>query len=411
MLRFDLWRASFRALRHRNFRLYWTGQFVSLIGSWMQSIAQGWLMHRLTDSPFMLGLVMFLQFIPVLLFALPAGSLVDRVDKRRLLIVTQSAMLIQAVVLATLVSIGIVRPWMVLVLAFVYGCANAFDLPSRQTMVVDLTGKEDLSNGIALNSAAFNSARAIGPAIAGVLVAKVGEAGCFWINAASFLAVIASLVRLRLPAAPEARGAVRTSVRDGFAYLRANPSIRNLLVLLGATTMLGFQYGTLLPVYAQHRLSGGAETYGSLMSAFGIGSLASALWLTRPQERTTLRVNILVGLLITGLAMIVFAWSRRVDLSLAAGLMTGFGMILYISSVNMLVQLRVDDAFRGRVMGFYTWLFVGSAPFGALLVGAVAERWGAPLATTLGALSMLGGALWAALRLRAVRPGQVVRVA
>src|SRR5881409_1728394 len=203
----ELLRTRFRSLTHRNFRLFWLGQIVSLIGTWMQSVAQGWLMHRLTDSAFMLGVLGFAQFLPVLLLSLWAGVIVDSMDKRRLLFATQTAFLVQAVLLATAVSTGVVRPWMVLALAFVFGTINALDLPARQSFVVELTGREDLSNAIALNSAAFNTARVVGPAIAGVLVATIGEGGCFWLNALSYLAVIASLLRLDLP--PRAADAAR----------------------------------------------------------------------------------------------------------------------------------------------------------------------------------------------------------
>src|SRR5881409_395569 len=189
---------TFRALGHRNFRLYWTGQLISLIGTWMQSVAQGWLMHRLTDSSFMLGLLGFMQFLPVLMFSLWAGVVVDRIDKRRLLYVTQGLALVQAVALATVVTAGVVRPWMVLALAMGFGIVNAFDLPARQSFLVELVGKDDLSNAIALNSAAFNAARVVGPAIAGVLLATIGEGGCFWINAVSYLAVLYCLAQMRL---------------------------------------------------------------------------------------------------------------------------------------------------------------------------------------------------------------------
>src|SRR5439155_14323961 len=212
----------FRALRHRNFRLYWSGQLVSLIGTWMQSVAQGWLMHRLTSSPFMLGLLSFLQFVPVLMWSLWAGVVADRVDKRRLLVVTQSCFFVQALLLAAIVTLGVVRPWMVLALAFAYGTFNAFDLPVRQAFLIDMVGKEDLSNGIALNSAAFNAARVIGPAIAGLLVASVGEGGCFWINALSYLAVIASLLRIRIArGAPSRAAGERATLMGGVRYALA----------------------------------------------------------------------------------------------------------------------------------------------------------------------------------------------
>lgn len=395
--------SSFRALRHRNFRLYWFGQLVSLVGSWMQSVAQGWLMHRLTGSALMLGLLGFTQFLPVLLLALPAGVLVDHVDKRRLLIATQSLMLLQAASLATLVTTGLVQPWMVLALAFMFGCVNAFDLPARQSFVIEMVGRDDLPNGIALNSAAFNAARIVGPAVAGVLVGLLGESACFWINALSFVAVLASLLRMRLPARQPAESAhVGEKLREGFAYVRRTRPIRTLLVLLAATTALGFQYSTLLPVYVRDLLHSGPETYGLLLAAFGAGSLVAAAWMTRPHDRPALRRNLLIGLTTAGLGMATFAWSRVLPLSVAAGFLAGLGMILYVSSTNTIVQLTTEDAYRGRVMGFYTLMFVGTAPIGALIAGMIAQRFGAPVATSAGALSLLAGALWVARRLRLI---------
>src|SRR5258708_39627719 len=235
----------FRSLGHRNFRLYWGGQLTSLIGTWMQSVAQGWLMHRLTSSAFMLGLLGFCQFLPVLLFSLWAGVVVDQVDRRRLLLITQTVAMLQAAALATVTALGIVQPWMLLGFAFVFGTFNAFDLPARQSFLVELVGhkKKDLSNAIALNSAAFNTARVIGPAIAGVLVATIGEGGCFGINAVSYLAVLYSLTLMRLPPrAGPADAAHRATLREGVAYARSADSIRNLLVLLGVTAGLGFQF-------------------------------------------------------------------------------------------------------------------------------------------------------------------------
>src|SRR5262249_24394772 len=251
--------------------LYWIGQLISLVGTWMQSVAQGWLLHRLTDSSFMLGLLGFLQFVPVLLFSLWAGVIVDREDKRRLLYLTQGAALVQAAVLAAVVSAGAVRPWMVLALAAGFGVINAFDLPARQSFLVELVGKEDLSNAIALNSAAFNAARVVGPAIAGVLVATLGEGGCFWINAASYLAVLYCLARMRLDRRPaQGEAAPRATLREGIRYAWSVGPIRNLLLLLGVTAGLGFQYMVLLPVYARTILRAGPGDYGLMVSAFGL---------------------------------------------------------------------------------------------------------------------------------------------
>jgi MFS family permease len=396
-------RTTFRALRHRNYRLYWTGQIVSLIGTWMQSVAQAWLMHRLTASPLMLGLLGFMQFLPVLLLSLWAGVIVDSMKKRNLLFLTQSSFLVQALVLATVVSTGIVTPWMLLALAFAFGTINALDIPARQSFVVELVGKDDLSNAIALNSTAFNTARIVGPAIAGVLLATIGEAGCFWLNALSYTAVITSIWRMDLvsrPAIPfDARRAVATMI-EGIRYARSVRPLRNLLTLLGLTAGLGFQYMILLPVYVREILKTDAKAFGLLVSAFGLGSLVSAVWMTRAHDRWALRRNLFMGLLAAAIGMGTFAWSRALPLSLAMGFLTGLGLILYVATTNTLIQLSTEDHFRGRVMSLYTLMFMGTAPLGALISGAIAQRFGAPVATSVSALVLFGGAIWMLRRLR-----------
>jgi MFS family permease len=404
-------RSTFRALEHRNYRLYWTGQLVSLIGTWMQSVAQGWLMHRLTESALMLGLLGFMQFLPVLLLSLWAGVIVDSIDKRRLLLFTQFAFLIQAVLLAAAVSTGVVKPWMVLALAFVFGTINALDLPARQSFVVDLTGKQDLSNAIALNSAAFNVARVVGPAIAGILLATVGEAGCFWLNAVSYVAVIASIWRMDLAPRPGIRFVLRRAVKtmmEGVRYAKSVRPLRNLLTLLGVTAGLGFQYMILLPVYVRDILRADAKAYGILVSAFGLGSLISAAWMTRKQDRWALRRNIFIGLFSGAIGMGIFAWSRTLPLSVAMGFVAGFGLILYVATTNTLIQTTTEDRFRGRIMSLYTLMFVGTAPIGALISGAIAQRFGAPVATSVSALVLLGGALWMMRRLRVLAAREAV---
>ena len=396
-------RGRFRALSHRNFRLFWTGQLLSLVGTWMQSVAQGWLMHRLTNSAFMLGLLGFTQFLPVMLLSLWAGVVVDRMDKRRLILITQSWALVQAATLAALVSAGVVRPWMVLGLALVFGTISAFDLPARQSFLVELVGKEDLSNAIALNSAAFNVARVLGPAVAGLLVASAGEAACFWLNALSFVAVIIALARMELPSRQVPRTASTLStLGEGVRYALSVGAIRNLLVLLGVTCGLGFQYTLLLPVYARQILHAGAEGYGLMVSAFGLGSLLAAVAMTRRLDRWRLRRNLLVGLASAGVGMGVFAWSRSMPLTLAMGFAAGFGLILYVASTNTLLQLTTEDRLRGRVMSLYTLMFIGTAPLGSLAAGAIAQRFGAPVATSLSGIVLLGGALWVAYRLRVI---------
>ena len=396
-------RTSFRALEHRNFRLYWTGQLISLVGTWMQSVAQGWLMHRLADDPFMLGLLGVAQFLPVLAISLFAGVLADRLDKRRLLLLTQSASLVQAAVVALLASAGLMTPWLLIALAFVFGTINAFDLPARASFVAEMVSGKDLSNAIALNSAAFNAARVVGPAVAGILVATLGEAGCFWINAVSYFAVLAGLARMDLARRDTShmRGrSTLSTLKEGIRYAFGVPAIRNLLLLLGFTTGFGFQYMVLLPVYAKDILDAGPQGFGLLVSAFGLGSLLSALRMTRQLTRGDLRMNLLVGLVTAGLGMLGFAWSRIFGLTLVMGFACGFGLILYVASTNTLLQITTEDRFRGRVMSLYTLMFIGTAPLGALTAGWVAKRSGAPVATSLSAMVLLFGALWVAYRLR-----------
>ena len=399
----ELLRTRFRSLAHRNFRLFWLGQIVSLIGTWMQSVAQGWLMHRLTGSAFMLGLLGFAQFIPVMLLTLWAGVVADRMDKRRLILTTQSLMLVQTVLLAGVVSLGVVQPWMVIVLAFFFGTVNAFDLPARQSFLVDMVGKQDLPNAIALNSAAFNTARVLGPAVAGVIMAAAGEGACFWANALTFLSVLWVLLRLDLaPRVAERDTSLGTlaTLREGVRYALGVPSIRNLLLLLGVTTGIGFQYMVLLPVYARDILHADERGYGLMVSAFGLGSLVSALVMTRPSDRWALRRNLLVGLASAAVGMTGFAWARALPLALAMGFMAGFGLILYVASTNTLLQLTTVDRFRGRIMSLYTLMFIGTSPIGALMSGAIAQRWSAPVATTVSGIVLLGGAVWVSYRLR-----------
>ncbi len=392
--------ARFSSLRHRNFRLYVGGQIVSLTGTWMQSVAQGWLMHRLTGSAFWLGLLGFAQFLPVMLLSLWAGAVIDRMDRRRLLVVTQGAFLVQAVVLAAVVTAGVARPWMVLALAGFFGVVNAFDMPLRHSFVVEMTGREDLGNAIALNSAVFNSARIVGPAVAGLLLATVGEAGCFWLNALTYVAVLAVLARMDVPRRPFLRRgtSLGAGLAEGLRYAWATRPLRRLLLLLGVTAGIGFQYQLLLPVYARDILRAGPRIYGLLVTAFGAGALLGALRLTRRAGRAGLRRNLLVGLGACGAGLVLFAWSRLVPLSLAAGAVAGFGLIVYVGSTNTLLQLTTEERCRGRVMSLYTLMFAGTAPLGSLLAGTVAQRWGAPVASSLSGAVMLAGATAVAWR-------------
>jgi MFS family permease len=403
-------RTSFRSLRHRNFRLYWWGQLVSLIGTWMQTVAQGWLMYRLSADPFVLSLLAFAQFIPTLLFSLPAGVLADRFDKRKIIILTQGASLLEAAALAALTTSGHATPGSVLVLAFIFGIITAIDLPVRASFVAEMVSTEDLSNAIALNSAVFNAARVVGPAIAGLILATLGEASCFWLNAFSYVAVIVGLLRMNV--APRDRSHLEgvsalSTFRDGMRHVFEVTQLRNLLLLLGVMAGFGFQYSVLLPVYAKDILHSGAGGLGLLTAAFGMGSLLSAVRMTQHLTRWDLRKNLLIGLLVSGIGLGGFAWSRSFVLSMAMGIAAGFGLILYVASTNMMLQITTNDRYRGRVMSLYTVMLVGTAPFGALPSGWIAKHVSAPVATSCSALVLLVGALWIAYRLRVLMQREV----
>jgi len=403
----------FPALESRNYRLYWTGQAISLIGTWMQSVAVSWLVWRLAHSPFLLGLVGVSMTLPILALSLFAGVIADRFVRRRVILVTQAFSLAQAVVLASLVTWGHPSVTVVLALVMVMGIINAFDLPARQSFISETVEPALLPNAIALHSAIFNGARLLGPALAGVVLATVGEAPCFWINALSYFAVLYGLWRMELPAPPTPAAMVSplAHMKEGIAYAWRTPRLRNLLVLLGTAGSFGFQYTVLVPIYADRLLHAGASGYGILMSAAGVGSLCAALSLTGKQDRARLRQNLLIGLSLFGAGLIGFSFSRVFALSVALNLVVGFGMVLYGASTNTLVQSAVDPAFRGRVMSLYTLMFIGTAPLGSFVLGSVAQHFGAPWATRIsGGLCVLG-AIWVFQRLRAQARMEPVPVA
>jgi MFS family permease len=401
------WRVppTFTALRHRNYRLFFAGQLVSLIGTWMQSVAQGWLVYQLTGSALALGLVSAAGQAPVLLLSLPAGALADRVAKRRLLVVTQSALGLCALLLGALVAAHLVQPWHVAVVAALSGIANAFDMPTRQSFVVEMVGEEDLLNAIALNSAVFHGARIIGPTIAGLLVATVGLAACFLANGVSFLAVIGALAAMRLPppARPTADGSVWRDLVAGLRYVVRTPLVGAILLLVATFGVFGFPYAVLLPVYARDILGVGPQGLGLLYSASGAGALAGSLALATFSRTRRRALLLLVGFGAFAVAISGFAWSQRFGLSFACLVVAGGAVITFMSSGNTLLQTTVPDAMRGRVMGMYSFVFMGLAPFGALQAGAVAHAFGAPVALFAGAVvcvvvAALVGALVPALR-------------
>ena len=387
------------------------GQGISLVGTWMQSVAVGWLVWRLSHSPFLLGLVGVAMTLPILAFSLYAGVIADRFVRRRVILVTQVLAMVQAIVLAALVTFGTPGVGVVLALVAFSGLVNAFDLPARQSFISETVDRSVLPNAIALHSTIFNAARLLGPALAGVVLATLGEAPCFWINALSFVPVLWGLLRMDLPERrPEpARGSALAHMREGVRYAWSDSRLRNLLVLLGTAGSIGFQYTVLLPVYAGRLLhrwgsdagaGAGAGGYGLLLSALGVGSLVAALAMTRRQDRPRLRRNLFVGLALFGVTLVAFAQNRVFELAIAINALAGFGMILYAASTNTLIQLTVEEEFRGRVMSLYTLMFVGTAPFGSFVLGAVAERFGAPAATTISGLTCAAGATWVFFRLR-----------
>ncbi|HKD03859.1 MAG TPA: MFS transporter [Terriglobales bacterium] len=411
--------ATVRALKHRNFQLFFGGQLISLIGTWMQNVAQSWLVYRLTGSALLLGAVGFAGQIPVFLFAPVGGIVADRFNRQQVVIGTQIASMVLALILALLTLAGWVEVWHIFVLAALLGIVNAFDIPGRQSFLVEMVGKEDLMNAIALNSSMFNGARIIGPAVAGVLVAKIGEGWCFFANGISYVAVIAGLFMMRV--APRTYrapvGSPVTHVVEAIRWVRKTGPIRALLLLLGLVSLVAMPYTVLMPVFADKVLHGGGQALatflkardlgavrlGVLMGATGVGALLGALTLA---SRTGVRG---LGRWVAyscggfGASLILFSASRNFWLSTLMLLPVGFCMMLQMSSSNTLIQAMVPDEMRGRVMAVYSMMFMGMAPFGALIGGALADRLGAPRTIAIGALAAVAGAMWFGSQLPKIR--------
>jgi MFS family permease len=394
------------ALRNRNFRVFVMGQLVSLIGTWMQSVAQSWLVYRLTGSAVLLGTVGFASQIPIFLLSPLGGVVADRHERRRVLLLTQSTMMVLAMVLAVLTLLGHIHVWHILVLASMLGIANGFDIATRQAFVVELVPRADLPNAIALNSSMFNGARVVGPAIAGIIVSAVGEGWCFFGNAVSYLAVLASLLLLRLPRrdVTERRASPFEDILEGFRFVAGTRPIRSLLMLLGLVSMTGMPYATLMPVMAQDVLHSGASGLGLLMGAAGTGALAGALALAWHNSLRGLGRWVGLGAVSFGTWLILFSLSRSFWLSVALLLPAGFSLLLQMSSTNTLIQSMVPDRLRGRVMSVYAMTFMGMAPLGALLAGAAADVLGAPAAIGIGGGLSIAGGLVFLLRLAELRP-------
>jgi MFS family permease len=392
---------TFASLRYRNFRLWFAGQLVSLFGTWMQATAQSFLVFELTRSPAYLGYVGFASGMPTWVFMLYGGVVADRMPRRTLLIYTQTCMMVLAFALAAVTFAGRVLPWHVVTLAAALGVANAFDAPARQAFVVDLVPREDLTNAIALNATMFNAATTLGPAAAGLVYATLGPAWCFTINGLTFVAVIAALLAMRLPAAPAPGGSGRTGadLREGLRYAVAHQPVRVLILVVGLLSLWGISVGTLLPAWAVKILHGNATTNGLLQSARGVGAVVSALFIASVGSRVRRGRLLWGGLLAVPGALVAFAAVRQLPLALAAMTAVGAAMILVMNLANAMVQSTVPDALRGRVMSIYSLVFFGAMPVGALWAGTLAERVGEPLAVAVTAGLLL--ALAAGVRLRA----------
>jgi len=405
-----------RALRARNYRLFFIGQGISLIGTWMTRVAMSWLVYRLTNSALLLGVVGFASQIPTFLLTPLTGVLADRWNRHRILLVTQGLAMVHALVLAWLALSGRVTVPQLIALSVVQGIVNAFDIPARQAFVVELVSrKDDVGNAIALNSSIFNAARLIGPSIAGVVIAALGEGSCFFIDGVSYLAVLAALLAMRLPSRTSRRhnGPVLRELRDGLRYAFGSPPIRAILLFVGWVSLLGLPYTVLLPVVAKDILHGGAHTLGFLMAASGVGAVGGAMYLASRKNVLGLGRVIAVSGAVFSCALILFGWSRTHMSDLLLMTVIGFASIVQLASGNTVLQTMVEDDKRGRVMSLYATAVIGMAPFGSLLAGSLASRLGVPQTLMLGGMAcLIATGLFArkipALR-AAVRPVATVR--
>lgn len=388
---------GYAVLRNRSYRLFWLGQWVSLIGTWMQLVTQAWLLNRLTGgNALALGVLGAASSAPTLLLVLLGGLVSDRVDRRRLIILTQGLSLLQALVLAGLTLTGAIAPWHIIAMAAVLGAINAFDIPARQSFVMDLVGRAELPSAIALNATGFNVARVVGPALGGLLVAAFGEGVCFLLNAASYVAVLWGLWLIPAVAAPgPAPGRAHGALRAGISHAMAQREVRAILVLVGVVSAIGVSYRNFLPAMAKMVLGAGAWRYGLLMAAAGMGAGVGAFLLAglRPSPQQCRRL-LPIGLLVFAVALGAFAESRQYEWSLVLLTLVGAGGIVYFNCSHILVQLTVDDAYRGRVMSLYTLMHQGTATFGSLALGAAADRFGIPAALLGGALLCLAAGAW-----------------
>jgi MFS family permease len=406
------WKTTFRALRHRNFRLFFYGQIISLIGTWMQTIAESWLVYRLTGSSLKLGAVGFCAQIPVFFVAPLGGIIADRYNRRNIVIGTQISAMILALIYAALTLIHgsdgkmLITVPEIFILAALLGVVNGIDIPARQSFMVEMVGKEDLMNAIALNSSMFNGARIIGPAISGLLVAAIGEGWCFFVNGISYIAVITGLLMMNvITHRVVTKNSPTQHLIEGFQFVKSAKPIRDMLLLLGVVSLVAMPYAVLMPIFADQILHGGAEGLGLLMGATGIGALLAALSLA---ARSGFRgLGRIIGLAATGfgVSLIAFSFSRTFWLSVLLLIPVGFGMMLETTTSNTLIQAMVPDELRGRVMAVYTMMFMGMAPLGSLSAGVLADRLGAPHTLALGGVVCIMAAFVFLYRLPKFRIG------
>jgi MFS family permease len=389
------WATTLRALRHRNFQLFFSGQLISLTGTWMQSVAQAWLVYSMTKSALLLGTVGFASQIPVFLVAPFGGITADRVNRQRLVIATQTCSMILAGILAWLTLSGRVHVWHIFLLAGLLGVVNAFDIPGRQAFLIDMVGKEDLMNAIALNSSMFNGARVIGPAVAGILVARIGEGWCFAANSFSYIAVLIGLLLMKVRSVPRiSHRSPMEDIIEGFRWVNRTKIIRSLLFLIGLVSLVGMPYTVLMPVFADKILHGGARGLGILMGATGVGALFGALTLAAKTGIKGLGRWVTITCATLGISLFLFSFSTSFWLSAALLLPCGYSMMLQMACSNTLIQTIVPDHLRGRVMSLYSMMFMGMAPFGAFFGGALANRIGAPMTVAVGGIACVLGAIW-----------------
>lgn len=382
-------KTTFRAMKHRNFRLFFAGQSVSLVGTWMQQIAMSWLVYRVSGSPFLLGFVGFTSQIPSFALSPFAGVIIDRVDRRRMLVIAQVLFMLQAFVLGLLTLSGAIKVWHIVTLSVIFGCIGAVEIPTRQSFIMDMVEhKAYLGNAIALNSLTFNAARLIGPSIAGILIATVGEGPCFLLNGLSFLAVIWSLSVMKLNPRPAVKSEkdMIDGLKEGFSYTFGSPPIRNIIMLLSVMSIMGTSYVILMPVYARDILGGGSETFGFLMAAAGIGSLVATFLMAAFRNAARFMDFIPAFSMVFAVGLVLFSFSRNIFVSLVLLAIVGFAFMVHMASSNTIIQTIVDDDMRGRVMSFYTAAFIGMAPIGSLIAGTLASRIGATNALAISGL-------------------------